>query len=225
MLRKTKLLITGLFMLIGLVLPMASTTFVSAQTTGQNPAQKTPKKKNQTTTKPSTNNTADAGNTTGNNTNDTTGGTGTTDGSSSSGGVGGSSAAKDAICEGIGGCEEKDGEPTVDSTITTAINIFSVIIGVIAVIMIIVGGLKYITSGGEAASLTSAKNTILYALVGLVVVVMAQVIVKFVLNRVTSGSGGSGGSSQTSGGSDSSGNGGTGQGSAPSRTPADNPKQ
>jgi hypothetical protein len=65
--------------------------------------------------------------------------------------------------------------------ITQAINIFSVIVGVIAVVMIIIGGVKYITSGGDAGNVTGAKNTILYAIIGLVVVALSQVIVQFVL--------------------------------------------
>ena len=80
-------------------------------------------------------------------------------------------------------CENAAAETTVNDTISLALNIFSAIVGIIAVVMIIVGGVKYITSQGESANITSAKNTILYALVGLVVVALAQVIVRFVLNR------------------------------------------
>ena len=65
------------------------------------------------------------------------------------------------------------------------INIFSLVIGVIAVIMIIVGGLKYFTSGGDSGNITGAKNTILYALIGLVIVALSQIIVRFVLNKAT----------------------------------------
>jgi hypothetical protein len=64
------------------------------------------------------------------------------------------------------------------------INLFSVIVGVTAVIMIIIGGLKYITSGGDSGNVTNAKNTILYAIIGLVVVALSQFIVRFVLSRV-----------------------------------------
>jgi hypothetical protein len=63
------------------------------------------------------------------------------------------------------------------------INIFTVVVGVIAVVMIIVGGLRYITSGGEASKVGGAKTTIIYALIGLVVVALAQVVVHFVLNQ------------------------------------------
>jgi hypothetical protein len=71
----------------------------------------------------------------------------------------------------------------VDSTVTSVINILSTIVGVVAVIMIILGGFRYITSGGSSERVTSAKNTLLYAIIGLVVVALAQVITNFVLNQ------------------------------------------
>jgi hypothetical protein len=70
--------------------------------------------------------------------------------------------------------------------LTEVINIFSVVVGVVAVIMIIVAGFRYITSGGKQESVTGAKNTILYAVIGLVIVALAQIIVRFVLNKATS---------------------------------------
>ncbi|MEK9195824.1 MAG: pilin [Patescibacteria group bacterium] len=70
----------------------------------------------------------------------------------------------------------------LNTLINNIVNILSVIVGVVAVIMIIYGGFRYITSGGDSGSVTTAKNTIIYALVGLVIVALAQVIVKFVLN-------------------------------------------
>lgn len=81
------------------------------------------------------------------------------------------------------------GTKKVNQLITDAVNIFSAIVGIISVIMIIFGGFKYITSGGDSNNVSSAKNTIIYAVIGLVVVAMAQFIVQFVLNKVTSGSG------------------------------------
>lgn len=71
----------------------------------------------------------------------------------------------------------------VTKIIQLVINVFSLIVGVVSVIMIIIGGLKYITSGGDSGNITGAKNTILYAIIGLVVVALAQVVVKFVLNK------------------------------------------
>lgn len=84
-------------------------------------------------------------------------------------------------------CDET-GEGTADGVnnlIRQIINVFSVIVGIIAVIMIIWGGLKYITSGGDSGNVTGAKNTILYALIGLIIVALAQFIVRFVLSQAT----------------------------------------
>ena len=75
--------------------------------------------------------------------------------------------------------------PTIERIVKLVINIFSWVVGIIAVIMIIVGGLKYITSSGDSGNVTGAKNTILYAVVGLVVVALAQFVVRFVLERVS----------------------------------------
>lgn len=78
-----------------------------------------------------------------------------------------------------------DSASNVTKIVTLAVNIFSWVIGVVAVFAIIYGGFKYITSAGESGGVTSAKNTILYAIIGLVIVALAQVIVKFVLGNVT----------------------------------------
>ncbi|HTE57400.1 MAG TPA: hypothetical protein VK694_01540 [Verrucomicrobiae bacterium] len=74
---------------------------------------------------------------------------------------------------------------SVNSIIATVINIFSVVVGVVAVVMIIIGGFRYITSGGDSSNVTGAKNTILFAVVGLIIVALAQIIVRFVLARAT----------------------------------------
>lgn len=99
-----------------------------------------------------------------------------------------------SLCQGanlqVGNSDcNQDGDPgeTVNDIIATVINIFSLVVGVVSVIMIIIGGLKYITSGGDSGNVSGAKNTILYAVVGLVIVALAQIIVRFVLTRVTEG--------------------------------------
>ncbi|MBI2589011.1 hypothetical protein HYW35_02290 [Candidatus Saccharibacteria bacterium] len=83
--------------------------------------------------------------------------------------------------------EDTDGGGTtkVNLLLQKIINIFSVIVGVVAVVMIIWGGFKYITSGGTSEKVTTAKNTILYALIGLIIVALAQIIVRFVLAKST----------------------------------------
>ena len=102
---------------------------------------------------------------------------------------------EDNLCNGANLSINPDAECTddgseaqdrVDRIIKLVINIFSLIVGVVSVIMIIIGGLKYITSGGNDSNITGAKNTILYAIIGLVVVALAQVIVRFVLAKASS---------------------------------------
>jgi hypothetical protein len=69
--------------------------------------------------------------------------------------------------------------------IRTVINILSVIVGAVSVIMIIVGGFRYVISGGDANGVQGAKNTILYAIIGLVIVLFAQIIVRFIFSNAT----------------------------------------
>ena len=83
------------------------------------------------------------------------------------------------INEANGGTQPDNGD--LSDTVKTVVNILSVAAGIVAVIMIIIGGFRYVTSGGKQESVASAKNTILYAIIGLVVVALAQVIVRFVL--------------------------------------------
>lgn len=89
--------------------------------------------------------------------------------------------SRQKVCEAIGGCQ--GGGTKVSGVIKTVINIMSAIGGVVAIIMIIIGGIRYVTSSGDSNSTAAAKNTIIYALVGLVVIAFAQVIVQFILER------------------------------------------
>jgi uncharacterized membrane protein required for colicin V production len=65
------------------------------------------------------------------------------------------------------------------------VNILSWIVGVAAVIMLIISGLRFVTSNGDTQSVTNAKNGIIFAVIGLLVVAFAQVIVQFVVNTAT----------------------------------------
>ncbi len=68
---------------------------------------------------------------------------------------------------------------------TTIVNILLFIIGAISVIMLIIGGIRYTISGGDSGQVTSAKNTILYAIIGLVIAFLAFAIVNWVLGNLT----------------------------------------
>jgi hypothetical protein len=87
----------------------------------------------------------------------------------------------DAECD-----KQSENGISINKVISAAIRILGGIIGVVSVIMIMVAGFKYITSAGDASKASSAKNTLLYAVIGLVVAFLAQAIVSFVLNKVNS---------------------------------------
>lgn len=95
--------------------------------------------------------------------------------------------AKADVCEGVGSTTGATGCATTGKSLNDilklAINILTFIAGFAAVVMIIIAGLRYITGGGEASSVASAKNALIYAVVGLVIVALAQVIVRFVLAK------------------------------------------
>ena len=72
----------------------------------------------------------------------------------------------------------------------TITNVLLFVLGAISVIMIIIGGLRYVISGGNSTAVTAAKNTILYAIVGVVVALLAYAIINFVLNSFSDGGAG-----------------------------------
>ncbi len=76
--------------------------------------------------------------------------------------------------------------------VTTVINTLLFIVGFLSVIMLIFGGIRYIVSGGNSNAVSAAKNTILYAIVGLIIALFSYAIVNFVLDSLTGGAGGNG---------------------------------
>ncbi len=73
---------------------------------------------------------------------------------------------------------------------TTVSNVMLFIVGAISVIMIVIGGLRYVISGGNTANVTAAKNTILYAIVGLIVSMLAYAVINFVISSFMGGASG-----------------------------------
>lgn len=64
------------------------------------------------------------------------------------------------------------------------VNVLIFLVGVISVIMLIVGAIRYATSAGDANAVNGAKNTILYAIVGIVIAAASFAIVNFVINQL-----------------------------------------
>jgi len=81
---------------------------------------------------------------------------------------------------------------SIENIARDIVTIFSIVVGAVSVIMIIYGGFRYITSGGDSGRVGNAKNTLIYAVIGLVVVALAQLIVQFVLNKSANISAGQG---------------------------------
>ena len=81
-------------------------------------------------------------------------------------------------------CKDQGASPA--TLIKTIVNVLLFIIGAISVIMIIIGGIMYTTSAGDSGQITKAKNTIMYAVIGLVIAFLAFAIVNFVISRFTS---------------------------------------
>lgn len=101
-----------------------------------------------------------------------------------------SSLAEQRLCEGSGGtyaggrCSTGGKPQTVEGTFKVIANTLLFLVGAIAVIMIIIGGLRYVTSGGDQSSVSSAKNTILYAVIGVIVAFAGYAIVNFVIDAI-----------------------------------------
>lgn len=92
----------------------------------------------------------------------------------------------------------KDGESPTDTTcydhagslsgtIRAIVNVLLFIVGAAAVIMLVVGGLKYVTSNGDQQAVKSAKDTVLYAIIGIIVAFLAYAIVNFVISQLNEG--------------------------------------
>ena len=80
-------------------------------------------------------------------------------------------------------CDEGSGKG-LQAVITTALNVLTWITGVAAVFVLIIAGFRYVVSGGSSSGVTGAKNMIIYALIGVVIAMLAQIIVRFVVGNV-----------------------------------------
>jgi hypothetical protein len=70
---------------------------------------------------------------------------------------------------------------------TTISNVMLFMVGAISVVMVVVGGLRYVISGGNTTNVGAAKNTILYAIVGLIISLLAYAIINFVIGSFIPG--------------------------------------
>lgn len=94
-----------------------------------------------------------------------------------------SGASKNEVCSGIGGCNDSTND--ISNTIRNAINLFSAIVGIIAVVVILIAGFQYISSAGDSGKVSTAKSTLTYAIVGLIIAALSQALVQFVLKKTS----------------------------------------
>ncbi len=92
--------------------------------------------------------------------------------------------SKQDACNGLSqvsgsGCGS--GQDQLSKVLNGVVTIISYIAGIIAVIMIIIAGIKFTTSGGDSNAVSSAKTSLVYAIVGIAIAVLAQVLVHFVI--------------------------------------------
>src|ERR1700727_1547693 len=96
-----------------------------------------------------------------------------------------SDAFQSAACNGLSqlnsaqGCGT-GGQTAITKVVKGVLTVLSIVLGIAGVIMVVISGFKYITSGGDAGAVSSAKRTLIYALVGLVVAALSQFLVQFV---------------------------------------------
>lgn len=97
-------------------------------------------------------------------------------------------ASEKAACEGLGGrfsggkCSVTN-QPDIETIIARVIQVMSAIAGVAAVIMIIISGFRFVTANGDSNTVAAARRTLMYALVGVIVVAVSQTIVWFILDE------------------------------------------
>ena len=91
--------------------------------------------------------------------------------------------AADLIQKGADSTGQKDSRSAGDLA-KDFVNIMLFAVGILAVIMLIWGGIRYVLSGGDSGAVSSAKKTILYTVVGLIVAILAYAIVNFVITTI-----------------------------------------
>ena len=97
--------------------------------------------------------------------------------------------SKEQLCKGTGGtysggtCTSGDSR-NIGTIMQSIINILLFLVGAVSVIMIVLGGFRYVASAGDQNAVTGAKNTILYAVIGLVIAFLGRAAVSFIVSSL-----------------------------------------
>lgn len=95
--------------------------------------------------------------------------------------------SKSEVCNsiGTGGECKQNGGVDLNKLTATIINIMSIVIGIVAVVMVMIAGFNFITANGDSSKISTARSALTYAVIGLIIVALAQIIVQFVLAKAT----------------------------------------
>lgn len=93
-------------------------------------------------------------------------------------------AAQSSICKDNAAQQKSSDTNPVASLIGKISTIVAIVAGIAAVIMIIISGFKFVTSAGDAQKVAGARNTLVWSVVGLIVVVLAAVIISFIMSKL-----------------------------------------
>jgi hypothetical protein len=96
------------------------------------------------------------------------------------------STPQDCATQGVGSADTGGNNTSAGDIIKNIVNILLFIIGAVSVIMIVIGGFKYVVSNGDSSAVKGAKDTIFYAVIGLVVAILAYAVVNWVIQQFIS---------------------------------------
>jgi len=97
-------------------------------------------------------------------------------------------------------CTGSEDTESLNNTIVNIVNVLLGLIGIVAAGYLVLGGVKYITSEGDESLVKKAKNTIIYAVIGIIVIGLSAAIVNFIISDVVGAEGGQGGGGNGGGG-------------------------
>lgn len=103
------------------------------------------------------------------------------------------------------GCPTGEEDAKIGDVAKNIINVVITVLGLVAVLFVVIGGVNYTTSQGDPQKTKKARDTILYAILGVILAVLAYTIVNFVISGITGSGSGSGETSETSDASGSAG--------------------
>ena len=88
-----------------------------------------------------------------------------------------------SVCQDNAAAETENPLTGPNGILKRALNILSILIGIISVIVVLLSGMRFITANGDPQAIATARQSILFAVIGLVIAAISQIIVQFVLTR------------------------------------------